>query len=87
MYVDCKRDITVGQLNGYKISLKSEEGNITLDKFHGESVKISTKTGDIKFKNVVQASNIEAVVSETGVSYNLNKNIEFLFVILWVSTA
>lgn len=66
LYVDCKRDITVGQLNGDKISLKSEEGNITLDKFHGESVKISTKTGDIKFKNVVQASNIEAVVSETG---------------------
>lgn len=72
LFVTSRKDITVGQLNGDKINLKSVKGHISVDKFHGKSIQIVLENGNIKLVDAIQASEIQVVVTENG-SINAGK--------------
>lgn len=68
VYVNSKKDISVGYFHGDKLHLNSSEGNIFIDKFQGTSVNLKTDIGNIHLKEFIQASTITAEILHSGVS-------------------
>ncbi|KAJ8957605.1 hypothetical protein NQ314_006531 [Rhamnusium bicolor] len=67
LFVNSQKDIIAGYFNGDKLHLNSG-GNITVDKFQGNSVKLKTGKGNINLKEFIQASTISAEIVEDGVT-------------------
>lgn len=68
LYINCKKNIKVGYFHGDKLYLESENGNINIDKYQGNVVQLITSNGDININEHMQASDIDAVILNKGVS-------------------
>lgn len=75
LYVNSKKDITVGYFHGDKLYLESTKGDISVDKYQGNLVDLTTQEGNINIKDFIQASNVNIGVLKNGVSYMTFKNI------------
>lgn len=58
----------MGYFHGDKLYLESQNGDVKIDKYQGDIVKIITHNGHIEIKELIQASDIQAVVLNEGVS-------------------
>lgn len=68
LYIKSKENIKVGYFHGDKLYLKSKNGDIHIDKYQGDVVRLITNSGNIIIKEYMQASDIDAAVLEKGVS-------------------
>ncbi|CAH2017783.1 unnamed protein product [Acanthoscelides obtectus] len=66
LYINSKKDINVGYFQGDKLYATSQEGDVYVDRFQGNSVNVITGNGNIRLNEFVQAANISAYVQENG---------------------
>ncbi|VEN41767.1 unnamed protein product [Callosobruchus maculatus] len=66
LYINSKKDINIGYFHGDKLYATSQEGDVNVDRFQGNSANVMTANGNIRLNDFIQAANISASIQEKG---------------------